>query len=51
MTTGRERRIFWYTLVLESPPGLYAQFYNRIQPPCSKTHADETSFFMNVFHY
>lgn len=42
---GWETGSFWYSLALDSPTGLFALFYDHIQPIFAKDHIENPNFF------
>lgn len=48
---GWERGTFWCSLALNSPTALFKIFYDYIQPRFSKTHADDTAFWVVTMPY
>lgn len=45
---GWEMGTFWYSLALESPTGLFALFYDHIQPRFAKGHLNDPGFFESI---
>lgn len=48
---GLRKGGFWYSLVLDSPTGLFSIFYDHIQPLFSKDHIDDSKFWLIVSDY
>ena len=48
---GWDTGIFWCSLALSSPTGLFSIFYDHIQPRFSKTHDDDPSFWQVTMPY
>lgn len=42
---GWETGTFWYSLALDSPTGLFALFYDHIQPRFANGHINDANFF------
>ncbi|KAI9721625.1 MAG: hypothetical protein M1828_005116 [Chrysothrix sp. TS-e1954] len=51
MQRGWELNTFWYSFALQSPTGLFAVFYNQIEPMFEKDQEHDSAFWESVWRY